>query len=66
MTLRNKLYIMGSELFQAVLVTYMLLTVAETLRVGTVSNFLNMNYLLIVVLVAGIVMVSAESEKEKE
>ena len=65
MTLRNKLYIASNELFQAALLTYMILTVVETLRQGTVSNFFNMNYLLAIVLVVGMVMVTTESIKKQ-
>jgi hypothetical protein len=44
------------------LVTYLLLTLAETFREGFVSNFFNINYLLAVVLVSGVAMVLTESE----
>jgi len=48
------------EFFQVGLVTYLVVTLAETLNTGMVSNFFNMNYLLLVVLVTGIVMVLTE------
>jgi hypothetical protein len=44
------------------LVTYLLLTLAETYREGFVSNFFNINYLLAVVLFSGVAMVLTESE----
>lgn len=55
--------IIGQEVFQASLVTYLLLTLAETFREGFVSNFFNMNYLLLVVLVIGVAMVLTEPQK---
>ncbi|MDB5178660.1 MAG: hypothetical protein JWN01_603 [Patescibacteria group bacterium] len=48
------------EFFQVSLVTYLLLTLAEALKEGFVSNFFNMNYLLLVVLLAGVAMVLTE------
>ncbi len=62
MTKRYKLYIIARELFQAMLVTYMILIVVETLRSGYVSNFFNLNYLLIGVLITGIIMVITDSK----
>jgi hypothetical protein len=52
----------GREFFQVLLVTYLLLTLAETFREGIVSNFFNINYLLAVVLVSGVAMVLTEAE----
>jgi hypothetical protein len=52
--------IAGREIFQVALVTYLLLTLAETLKEGFVSNFFNMNYLLLVVFVTGLAMVLTE------
>lgn len=57
---RQAVNIIGKEFFQVALVTYLLLTLAETLREGFVSNFFNMNYLLLVVLVSGVAMVLTE------
>jgi hypothetical protein len=53
------------EFFQVFLVTYLLLTLAETFREGFVSNFFNINYLLGVVLVSGVAMVLTETEQKK-
>ncbi|MBW3538351.1 hypothetical protein KY386_02570 [Candidatus Parcubacteria bacterium] len=62
--MKARLYanIVAREFFQTALVTYLLLTLAETLREGFVSNFFNMNYLLLVVLVTGVVMVLTEPD----
>ena len=60
--LKQNINIAGREFFQTSLVTYLILTLAETLRAGTVSNFFNMNYLLLVVLITGLAMVITEEE----
>lgn len=60
MSMKQTINIASREFFQTSLVTYLLLTLAETLSEGFVSNFFNMNYLLLVVLVTGIVMVLTE------
>jgi hypothetical protein len=59
-SLKTGINIVGREFFQVFLVTYLLLTLAETFREGFVSNFFNMNWLLLVVLVSGIMMVLTE------
>jgi hypothetical protein len=59
-SLKNGINIVGREFFQVFFVTYLLLTLAETFREGFVSNFFNMNWLLLVVLVSGIMMVLTE------
>jgi hypothetical protein len=56
----RSVYIVAREFFQVSLVTYLLLTLAETLKTGFVSNFFNLNYLLIIVLVTGVAMVLTE------
>ena len=57
---KEHLNIVGREFFQVSLVTYLGLTLGETLRPGFVSNFFNLNYVLLVVLVSGVVMVLTE------
>jgi hypothetical protein len=54
--------VISREYFQVFLVTYLVLTLAETYREGFVSNFFNINYLLVVVLVSGVAMVLTEAE----
>lgn len=61
MKLKAATNIVTKEFFQATLVTYLLLTLAETLKEGFVSNFFNMNYLLVAVLVSGVAMVLSET-----
>ena len=61
MSMKQAVNISSREFFQTSLVTYLLLTLAETLSEGFVSNFFNMNYLLLVVLVTGVVMVLTEA-----
>jgi regulator of PEP synthase PpsR (kinase-PPPase family) len=58
--------IASKEFFQAALVTYLLLTLAETVKEGVVSNFFNMNYLLLLVLVTGVAMVLTEQEPKEQ
>jgi hypothetical protein len=59
-TSRSNINIIGREFFQVSLVTYLLLTLTEAIQEGFVSNFFNMNYLLIVVLITGVAMVLTE------
>ena len=52
--------------FQSLLVTYLLLLLIEQIQKGFVSTYFNLNYLLIIVIIAGILSVFSEKEKEKE
>jgi hypothetical protein len=61
-SIKNAVNISSREFFQVFLVTYLLLTLAETFREGFVSNFFSINYLLAVVLISGVAMVLTESE----
>jgi hypothetical protein len=63
-TVREHVFLAGREFFQNALVAYLLLVVAETLKEGVVSNFFNLNWLLGVVLVSGVVMVLADPEPD--
>ena len=58
---RFKIFVISRELFQVILVSYLLLTVAETFRPGSVSNFFSLNYLLIGALITGISMTMSDS-----
>lgn len=58
--LKANLHLVSKEWFQVALVTYLLLTLAETIQEGFVSNFFNLNYLLAVVLLTGVAMVITE------
>lgn len=49
-----------SHLFQTLLVTYLLLLLTEQIWIGIVSTYLNLNYLLIVVIISGILDVFSE------
>lgn len=57
------LAILSQELFQFSLVTYLILLLAETIKEGFVSYFFNLNILLGVVLVSGVVMVLTHDER---
>jgi hypothetical protein len=61
-SIKNAVNASSREFFQVFLVTYLLLTLAETFREGFVSNFFNINYLLAVVLISGVAMVFTEAE----
>jgi len=53
--------------FQILLVTYLILLLAEQVWVGIVSIYLNLNYLLILVIIAGVLDVFSDMpKKEKE
>ncbi len=53
-------------LFQALLVTYLILLLAEQIWPASVSAYLKLNYLLIIVIIAGILDVFSEHEIKKE
>ena len=54
------------HLFQTLLVTYLLLLLIEQIYIGFVSTYLNLNYLLIITRVAGILDVFTERKKTKK
>jgi hypothetical protein len=61
--MKSKIGIIISELFNVSLVTYLILLLLETLSKGFVSDFFNLNILLGIVLISGIIMVSPLAEK---
>lgn len=58
-----KIHLIAEGIFQYSLITYLLLLLAETIQEGFVSFFFNLNLLLIVVLISGIMMVLTHEEK---
>jgi len=57
---RTTINVINREFFQVLLITYLCFTLAEATQEGFVSNFFNMNYLLLAVLGTGIAMVVTE------
>ena len=56
-----------NHIFQALLVSYLLLLLIEQIWAGSVSLYMNLNYLLILVIITGILDVFSEHpEKKKE
>ena len=55
-----------SSVFQSFLVAYLVLLLVEQIWNGSVSVYLNLNYLLIVVILFGILDVFSEHKKVKE
>lgn len=53
------------HLFQTLLVTYLILLLIEQVSTGFVSTYLNLNYLLILVIISGILSVFSEPDKIK-
>ena len=53
-------------LFQSLLVTYLILLLTEQIWQKSVSLYMNLNYLLIIVIVAGILDVFSEHEEQKD
>ena len=60
-----KLMEFNHELFSTLLVTYLLLLLAETIWSGSVSANMNINYLLIIVIISGAISVLTRKEEEK-
>ena len=57
---RGKTALTINHLFQVLLVTYLVLLLAEELWAGVVSNYLNLNYLLAIVIILGILDIFSE------
>ena len=56
-----------NHIFQTLLVTYLVLLLIEQIWAGSVSFYLNLNYLLIIVIIAGVLDVFSEHpHKDKE
>ncbi len=55
-----------NHIFQILLVTYLILLLIEQIWVGVVSYYLNLNYLLIIVIISGILDVFSEHYKLPE
>lgn len=64
--LRPYLYIFSKELFSASLLVYLVLLILETIKSGFVTFFFNINIILILVLISGIIMVVTESKNRPE
>lgn len=52
--------------FQTLLITYLVLLLAEQIWPGIVSVYMNLNYLLIIVIIAGVLDVLSEQPPKKE
>ena len=56
-----------NHIFQTLLITYLILLLAEQIQPGIISVYINLNYLLIIVIISGILDVFSEPiEKKKE
>ena len=55
-----------NSVFQSMLVTYLILLLIEQVWESSVSTYLNLNYVLVIVIVAGILDVFSEVKKEPE
>lgn len=56
---------LNHELFSTLLVTFLLLLLAETIWTGSVSFYMNTNYLLVIVIVSGSLSVLTRKEEVK-
>lgn len=65
---KEELIALARNVFQDLLVLYLILLLAETVWAKSVSSYLNLNYLLAIVIITGIITVlTAKDEKiEKE
>lgn len=55
-----------NHIFQTLLVTYLILLLAEQIWTGIVSIYLNLNYLLVIVIIAGVLDVFSEHRARKQ
>ena len=60
------LVVSNQEFFTVILVTYLLLLLLEEIKEGFVSNFLNLNIILGITLISGIITVFGGESKKKE
>lgn len=58
-----KVHLVAEEFFQYSLITYLILLFAETIKEGFVSFFFDLNILLVVVLLSGVIMVLTHHEE---
>ncbi|MDP3941662.1 MAG: hypothetical protein Q8Q49_05130 [bacterium] len=63
---KAKIHLVSKEFFQYSLTTYLLLLLAETLKEGFVSYFFNLNILLGIVIISGIVMAIMQTRMLEE
>jgi hypothetical protein len=56
--------ILSKEVFQVTLITYLILLLLENLQTGFVSNFIDLNWLLPIILISGIAMALLGAEEE--
>lgn len=67
MEIKNKTAVeMINQAFQTLLVLYLILLLIEQVWQYSVSAYLNLNYLLIIVIIAGILSVFTKQEKRKK
>ena len=64
--LRGQRAVIVNNLFQTLLICYLLLLLIEQIFEGFVSFYLNLNYLLIVLIIVGIIDVFSEHEEKKK
>lgn len=57
--------VLVNHVFQTLLVTYLILLLIEQIWAGIVSVYLNLNYLLVIVIIAGILDVFSEQPVRK-
>jgi hypothetical protein len=58
-----KTFIVFKEIFQYSLFTYLILLIAETIQEGIVSYFFNLNILLTVVILSGLMMIVTQDDE---
>lgn len=54
-----------NHVFQAILITYLALLLVEQLWVGVVSNYLNLNYMLALVIILGVLDIFSEHRNQE-
>ncbi len=64
MLLRNKISLIGQELFQVFLIISLLLILSEIFWAGSVTNYFNFNFLAVACLITGVMMISSKPTKD--
>jgi hypothetical protein len=58
--MKKNIYIISKEFFIPTLLCYVLLTFIETMYPGLISNYFNLNHLLLLLILCGLLMTTFE------
>jgi hypothetical protein len=59
---KQRLYLLSTEVFQVSLLVYLIILLVENFQKGIISDFLNLNWILGIVIISGIIMILFNKE----